>query len=1735
MNVFDLDQHIINDYQRFARSFTTIRSRDILEQVDALYQEKRFWPDPYITINPHYEKGKTLDELAAESAVHPHTARIFRDSKGHSLKLHKHQAQALAKGLAGQSFVVTTGTGSGKSLCFFLPIIDAIVRARAAHEAPRTRAIIVYPMNALANSQRNELETFLDQSGLSAAERPTFARYTGQEDSKERDRIRNNPPDILLTNFMMLELLMVRQNDRDNDVMANARDLEFLVLDELHTYRGRQGADVAMLVRRVRDRLCPDAPPLCIGTSATMATATDDTQRRQAVATVATRLFGVAIHENAVIEETLARATDPMLKPSAPALAAALETDLPPTLDDPALEVHPLAVWIELEIGLRDGLRLSRRPPITLAAAAEKLHAFTGVALERCFHQLQQMLMLMSLPAAQRGGSSDRAFLPFKLHRFISGAGLIYSTLPSRAVPRTVTLDGQLFLPAYPEHRLFPTYFCRQCGQEFHPVYCDTGETPPAFQPRDIDDTPEDDDHNPILAGYLMPEPREDAEYNFKPADDATYPESWTESDASGTPRLRSYRRSSRPRAYTVDPDGTSTPSGHPCLFLPGKFSFCPVCLDTPSPNAREYNKLAALSAEGRSSATTLLVSSSLRWMHQPETRIEPTKRKLLSFTDNRQDAALQAGHFNDFLFVSLFRGATLQALRQAGPEGLAAEDFGRALSRALGFSATTHAERRVEWLLNANLRGQAVLDAHRTLERVLAFRLFYDQRRGWRFTNPNLEDLGLVGAEYPALDSLLEDAEAFSAAPDPIRALDIDRRRELFRCLLEFLRTGLAIQSDLLEQSQIDSLATVSSTQLRHPWALSSDRSHRSASALFLDPPSRQSTDTASESLILRSGPQSRLASLLNVPRFFSVRLKRADYTRVLRFLIECAADWGLIIPVSTVFNQVGYRLNASSFRLHAQNPEPGSRHENSYFTHLYQTLAASLQSGGDGIFGLEGREHTAQVEQLRRQWREWRFRYTGEDQERIRNSMPDFQAAGEPPHFLPTLFCSPTMELGVDISALNTVHLRNVPPTPANYAQRAGRAGRSGQAALVITYCAALSPHDQHYFAHPTEMVDGVVRPPALELANRDLIESHLHAVWLSTSGIPLEEDIPPLLDLNAAGRPLVPHLVSALSDQELTQSAATAMLRVLRLVENELSPAAAPWAEDLPALAQSTAAEAFTCFAAAFRRWRQLYNSAHAQLSDANRRSEMHGLSTRDRQLIKSAQIQAQDQISLLTKGHSTGNSDFSTYRYLATEGFLPGYNFPRLPLYAFVPAVDRSQTGGKAAYLQRARFLAIAEFGPGSLIYHEGRAYRVVRAKISADLRSPDTGLLETSSLFVCPQCGAAHAKEPELCSACQHHMGGATPVRNILRIENVETEPAERITANDEDRQRQGFEIQTVFTWPVRDHRLDVSPATCADAGGALLHLQYAPGATIARLNKGLRRRREKSILGFHIHTANGRWAASPNANANGNTGANAVPPDQSPTQLVVPIVEDRKNALLLRFAERLVTLQAIATFQHAFTRGLQALFQLEEGEILTEPMPDAENRQAILAYEATEGGAGVLQRLIADAGALPRLAREALAIMHYTPDSIAAAVSAGDPTLLATEPAAECVRGCYRCLLSYFNQPDHELIDRTNDELLRLLLRLCSSSLATVPVAEITPLPFAEWGLPLPRPSPLTLANSKTIPYVWPDHLVAASHLPLSRAEESELAALGYTVVLLAEEPSAAPPRDLLAAFGVAE
>jgi len=310
-DVFELRNNLINDFSVFSRSFTKVAASDIENKLDEEYANGRYWPEPLIQINPHYKQGQSVDYYVDSGHLHPGCARIFRTNEGSPYVFYQHQVEALTLAAQHQSFVVTTGTGSGKSLAFIVPMIDHILKAKAKDSTPRTRGIIIYPMNALANSQLEEFNKFNLTDG-SLPHPITVARYTGQESAEERKALVDNPPDIILTNFMMLELILTRYEDIDRAVIDHSIGLEFLVLDELHTYRGRQGADVAMLVRRLKERL-EAHDLLCIGTSATMSSEKAKNKRNEVVATVASKLFGTEVKPTSIIGETLVRVTNPAL------------------------------------------------------------------------------------------------------------------------------------------------------------------------------------------------------------------------------------------------------------------------------------------------------------------------------------------------------------------------------------------------------------------------------------------------------------------------------------------------------------------------------------------------------------------------------------------------------------------------------------------------------------------------------------------------------------------------------------------------------------------------------------------------------------------------------------------------------------------------------------------------------------------------------------------------------------------------------------------------------------------------------------------------------------------------------------------------------------------------------------------------------------------------------------------------------------------------------------------------------------------------------------------------------------------------------------------------------------------------------------------------------------------------------------------------------------------------------
>lgn len=249
------DKIIKTDYAEYTSSFIEIADERIGEEVRQKFASGLLWSEPLIQLNTSFANGGSIEDLVALGKLQPLASRIFRLGKslatpeGKPRQLYRHQADAIRIAPGGENYILKTGTGSGKNIAYIVPIVDYILRNGSGNGI---KAIIVYPMNALANSQEGELEKFLNSR---TSEFPvTFKRYTGEEKEEVREAIIANPPDILLTNYVMLELILTRY--REKKLIEAAKGCNFWFLTNcIPIAVGR--AAVAMLIRRLR-RPCAD-------------------------------------------------------------------------------------------------------------------------------------------------------------------------------------------------------------------------------------------------------------------------------------------------------------------------------------------------------------------------------------------------------------------------------------------------------------------------------------------------------------------------------------------------------------------------------------------------------------------------------------------------------------------------------------------------------------------------------------------------------------------------------------------------------------------------------------------------------------------------------------------------------------------------------------------------------------------------------------------------------------------------------------------------------------------------------------------------------------------------------------------------------------------------------------------------------------------------------------------------------------------------------------------------------------------------------------------------------------------------------------------------------------------------------------------------------------------------------------------------------------------------------------
>jgi len=1571
MDIFQVHRQVIDDYASYIRSFVSIADEELKSKVEQHLRDGHLWPEPLLAFNPSFATAGRAEHLAASGAIAAPLGDAF-----HEYELFEHQLRAVQLGVANKDFVVTSGTGSGKSLTYIGSIFDHLFRHGAVGGV---MAVVVYPLNALINSQDDELSMVAARFSKRAGKDFPFrwAKYTGQERKEEKEQIRGNPPDILLTNYMMLELLLTRSGENEQKLRESVfSNLRYLVFDELHTYRGRQGADIAMLIRRLRAQ--SRNPITCIGTSATMVSGGTLADQRARVAEVATKLFGKELPPDQVVGEKLVRSFEwSGALPDKAGLAAAVQSSINEDAGLEALRNHTSSVWLENRVALeeREG-ELIRGRPIRFSEVVALLSGDSGVEAVRCKAHLESLLRWIARVNLAHANQKPRiSVLPFKLHQFLAQTGAVYTTLESEPERRSITLSPARYVEhSEDQRRLFPNVFSRISG---HAYICVRKNPESGFlEPREFRDITENDGQPNLNDGYIIV-----GDDVWNAAEDLpSLPDAWVERDGQNRWRPRREYRDWLPSQIFFDEAGAYSESQakrYQGWFMPAPLLFDPTAGVFFDRQTKEGTKLMQLGYEGRSTSTTITAFSILRRLTEIGFRFEDVK--LLSFTDNRQDAALQAGHFNDFFAVVHLRSGLRLALERAPHQTLTFKNLGEAIQQALNLPLLEYANRDTEPEF-----AHARRKYDDALQKYLVHRALYDLRRGWRVVLPNLEQCALLRVDYVQLDEVAGNQQAWAGVP-VLNGFAPKKRAEVFRHVLDFFRLEFALFSEnyLTDRIRGEHEKEIRE-RLKAPWTLDSGET--------LEAPNHLRYEVLSRSFrghTRSCGPASTLGKYLRAlakTHAPELDLRGDRFTAFIRALLDKleAADYLHSTAVTNSDNLPSkvYQLRLDNILWQlgdSETVQPDlvklraykdvALKPNPFFQQLYQLDFAVLKR-------LRGEEHTGQLGSEQRIQREDDFR------------------AGK----TSALFCSPTMELGIDIRNLSVVHLRNAPPNPANYAQRGGRAGRSGQSALVFTYCSSYSNHDRHYFANQEKLVAGAVVPSRLDLANEELLRTHLHALLISHVGLPELRDS--VLDLVDEQSNLA--LKSSVRDSLNVPARMRAQVRqVFRAALADSAAQAALQAE--PWFTEEWMDRQLTNVASeldrALDRWRNLWRAARRLLTASTTAIESgrFNISSDEYRRHKRNQDQATRQLDQLRNqvpGTHCDRSEFYPWRYLAAEGFLPGYNFTRLPLRVWVPT---SSSDGE--YISRPRALALREFGPENMVYHRGQKYRVRQILVNeAENALEDAKIALPSGMFL-----RGEQRALERCPFSNADLSDNTNreiLTDLLPMSEVRAERVERISCEEEERVRQGYDIDTYFA--VDDGNLSrIRRAVVRASEGPLLNLRFIPAAQLVYLNRQWRSRRDE---GFPLGLTTGEWKRE----------RDAVPPFPPGAEAVRRVKLFTTNTADALYIEPVAALaldpDGVLTLQYALKRAIENVFQIEPSEIGVSGMGN-EAQPNILLFEAAEGSLGILSQLAESVTDFRAVIQEAKRLCRF-------------------DEAKYCAPASYDDLLSYYNQRDHDRLDR---------------------------------------------------------------------------------------------------------
>lgn len=1680
-------------------------------------QKGKAFKGPYLSLSLPFSTSKEGD---------PEHKAWFTDIAPKTFVPFIHQEQAFqrlcfAPDKKPRSTIVATGTGSGKTECFLYPLFDYARKAKKSHKEG-IFAILLYPMNALATDQAERITTILqrinsvDGEGVEAIDDPvTVGLYIGGNPSTkdaahpntstsshaqaraslegsvepasssdafhiitDRNAMRDNPPNVLLTNYKMLDYLLVRPDDFGLWSKNTKDTLKYLVVDELHTFDGAQGTDLACLLRRLKARFSMKRGDLCcIGTSATLGS---DAKSREQLLTYASEIFGEDFDDDSLITET--RVTP-----------AAFFQDVevrhyyyPDTSKTSELTVgSDIASWLarQYELWFQKPLNDSINDPRIRQEIARELlasHAFRNVVeclgsdtkasddvaaqVFKGFDQAHQRLLLESLCSL-----ASHAFAPNSQgDRRTPFLHLIRSQLWIRELARLVVSVAKKPELAFASEMTskrdcvyLPLVLCRECGRAGWLTVLN------------IQQTNCTEDLETIYRSFFPDKEKVPPPYTiFFPstAHDTLFaggkpPSSCLKASVCGTcGRVAKTHFDECPKCH-------STNTHDVLLYTQTKENICPFCGEKHS-----WLIMGNRAASLLSTVVALLMESTAN-----------DDKKLITFSDNVQDSAHRAAFVGARTYTTVLRTSLQQYVQtiQSAPTDDDTNPFllaniipgfiayWKQRLGILGFIAQ-YINPSMEWYTDWNTLiakkepspsdgdlsdlAASVGLTEDALQRLVSH---VEKRLAWEIINQY--------ALYAHVGNSLENTGASMACV---------RQKALLLCAQK-LQREVREMADFLAQSPLQE-----SLRFLHGLLLSM----RYNGAIFMHEcienllNNNGNIYTISQKLI---SYMPRFGEGIPRPRFFTIR-KTDNYIHVIDtsgkswlmkwiravysgfsgreaelnndfLLIEKIIEKALTIlkeggilrshgQAKPVFGIAKYALAITKDLVsmecsHCKRSLSVPSSESGLWEgapcvrlcggiyhrspQTFQNFFGSLYKRGEPV-RLFTAEHTGLLARNVREETEASFKREGAER-----SLWDYNL----------LSCTPTLEMGIDIGSLSTTIQCSVPPTEANYVQRIGRAGRANGNAFNVTI-AVSQTHDLYFYADPLLMMSNGVTPPAVFLNAQAVLERQLIAFcfdrWVRESGeqADVPEKIASILTRVAS------HDTSPAKRLLAEQKFPYTLLRYIAEHTQKLYDdfvAMFPKTGRTTGLTPETKEYLHTVLFAdtADSDDISLAHRLIASLKQKNEKRE-HLLKQlrqdrnkpkKDGQVVKKA---AKHSLSINEVNFINQRIRFinrtPTYEFFTSESFLPNYAFPEksVTLHCCFTNEQQGKATQEELVLQRGAARALTDFAPGNTFY-------ACKRKI------PITGLFfdqETEDWRFCPECSYRQingVQTPLICPNCgSPRFGDIGQVKKVLRFTDafaVGTERDTRLTDDAENRRPRQYVRQMLFACEKNAERVAFS----IKDEKLLFGFEYVSKATLSEINFGPYDESKGITIagakrpehGFCVCRNCGTLLDPNNATIHTCTHLARGKVQEALDICLLREFTTEALRLLLPFSSDSFNATTLASLVAAIFLGLKLRFggRLSHLRPLLLSEPDRFDphlrKQYLIIVDTVPGGTGYVKQLVfgeskAEANGTPSAALDGKGFLAV----LAMALQHLENCPCADTPQHD---GCYKCLLAYHN------------------------------------------------------------------------------------------------------------------